>query len=393
MKGKLIIFWSIVFWALVLWVWAFGGPGFLFWGAMLVVIAMAFSRYRQTRRDAFVQMLALAAERQMPLAPLAAAFAKETHGWRFGVLAARLEVGEPLLRAFYQSGNRVSPSLAAAVIAGEKTGALGPALQDAVRARRSQISLWNVAGEQLLYVCMVVLFALSVLTFYTMKIMPQMVFIADDFGQELPALTQLLAQVTSWLGGTGAAALMALFLTVAILLLLGFYIGWIRFRLPLLGRLTDRLDSAGLLRALAMPASRGQSFEPVLITLSSQHPNRAVRGKLRRAMADIDAGREWVGALQARGVTRGAEAAVLRAAERVGNLPWALGEMADSIERRLAYRLRAISQVVFPLAVLALGFVVMMFVVGYFLPLVSLISNMSLLETPSAAFRMLQCTL
>jgi type II secretory pathway component PulF len=378
MKGKLIIFWCIVFWAAVLWVWAFGGPGLLFWGAMLVVIAMAFSRYRQTRRDAFVQMLALAAERQMPLAPLATAFAKETHGWRFAVLAARLEAGEPLLRAFYQSGNAVSPSLAAAVIAGEKTGALGPALQNAVLARRSRISLWNVAGEQLLYVCLVLLVASFILTFYAMKIMPAMVAIFADFEAELPPLTRLVARFTSWLGGTGVAALLGFLLIVAILLLLGFYIGWIRFRVPLLGRLTDRLDCAGVLRALALPAARGQSFAPVLISLSVQHPNRAVRGRMRRAVDDIDSGREWVDALRARGLIRGAEAAVLRAAERVGNLSWALAEMADSIERRLAYRLRAISQVVFPLAVLALGLVVMMFVVGYFLPLVSLISNMSI---------------
>jgi type II secretory pathway component PulF len=377
MIGKLIIFWSIVFWAAVLWVWLFGGPGFLFWGAMLVVIAMAFSRYRQTRRDVFVQLLALAAERQMPLAPLAAAFAKETHGRRFGVLAARLEAGEPLLRAFYQSGSVVSPSLAAAVIAGEKSGALGPALQDAVRARRSQISIWNVAGEQLLYLCMVVLVAAFILTFYSLKIMPQMVLIFDDFASELPPLTKGIAQFTSWFGGSGLAAWLAVFLVVAVFLILGLYIGWIRFRVPLVGRLTDRLDAAGVLRALALPAARGQSFEPVLLALSARHPNRAVRRKLRRAMADIDAGREWVSALLARGLIRGAEAAVLRAAERVGNLPWALGEMADSVERRLAYRLRAISQVVFPLAVLAMGAVVMVFVVGYFLPLVSLVSNMA----------------
>ena len=68
---------------------------------------------------------------------------------------------------------------------------------------------------------------------------------------------------------------------------------------------------------------------------------------------------------------------MLGAASRVGNLGWALGELADSSRRRLTYRLHALVQVLFPLAIGLVGLTVMFFVVGLFMPLVALIQNLT----------------
>ena len=72
-----------------------------------------------------------------------------------------------------------------------------------------------------------------------------------------------------------------------------------------------------------------------------------------------------------------ADAALLASAERVGNLPWAMRETADSGERRLAYRLVAVGQVFQTLAILAMGGLVLLFTITYFSPLVTLIEAMS----------------
>ena len=47
----------------------------------------------------------------------------------------------------------------------------------------------------------------------------------------------------------------------------------------------------------------------------------------------------------------------------------------SNLERRLNYRLALIARVTLPLLILAVGAAVMMFVVGYFLPLVELIAG------------------
>ena len=68
---------------------------------------------------------------------------------------------------------------------------------------------------------------------------------------------------------------------------------------------------------------------------------------------------------------------MLASAEAVGNLPWALSELAETVERRLAVRFQLAIQTLFPLVVVMLGMVVFILVTAYFLPLVNLIKSLS----------------
>ena len=88
-------------------------------------------------------------------------------------------------------------------------------------------------------------------------------------------------------------------------------------------------------------------------------------------------GGDWCESLRRHGLIRQPELAILQAAQRVGNLPWALTEMADSVRRRLAYRVQAVAQLLFPPIVILMGLVVMFIVVALFLPLISLISKLA----------------
>ena len=66
---------------------------------------------------------------------------------------------------------------------------------------------------------------------------------------------------------------------------------------------------------------------------------------------------------------------LLRAAQRNHNLAWALDELAATRERRLAYRLQVVMQVVHPCLVIAVGVAVGFVVLAYFMPLVKLIND------------------
>ena len=72
---------------------------------------------------------------------------------------------------------------------------------------------------------------------------------------------------------------------------------------------------------------------------------------------------------------------MLGSAQRVGNLAWALREMAESNERRLGYRLQFWLQLLFPMLLICLGAVVFVLVVAYFCPLVSLIEALVRMKT------------
>ena len=68
---------------------------------------------------------------------------------------------------------------------------------------------------------------------------------------------------------------------------------------------------------------------------------------------------------------------MFRSAERTGNLAWALEEMAESNARRAMYRLRALTNVAFPVAVLVLGSFVLLIAFAMFSTLFKLISGLS----------------
>ena len=115
----------------------------------------------------------------------------------------------------------------------------------------------------------------------------------------------------------------------------------------------------------------------VLETLAAHYPTAWVRRRLARVRDDVQAGADWIESLRYRGVVRASDAEVIRSAGAVGNLSWALSELADTIERRLAARANVLVQTFFPLAVVMLGVVVFFVAVGYFIPLVQLITELS----------------
>ncbi len=94
-------------------------------------------------------------------------------------------------------------------------------------------------------------------------------------------------------------------------------------------------------------------------------------------MDGIRAGTAWTVSLRRQELVAASEQAVLEAAQRVGNLAWALREMADRSRRRMVHRMEVLSRVLFPLGLLALGFAVLVIVVAYFTPLIFLISRLS----------------
>jgi type II secretory pathway component PulF len=155
------------------------------------------------------------------------------------------------------------------------------------------------------------------------------------------------------------------------------YFGWIRWDVPGLGRLMRRNDTAMILDSLALAAGQNRPLGEAFRSLAESYPKESVRQRLGLAAAALDAGGDWCQCLYNQGLIRRADLGVLQAAQRVGNLPWALREMADSNRRRFLYRAQALVQMIFPLVVIFFGLIVMFVVVAMFLPLITLIWSLA----------------
>jgi type II secretory pathway component PulF len=349
--------------------------------AALLIAGMAALRSRRARQYSLLTTMAVSAERLMPLAPAIEAFAEERRGLmghRARRLAALLRSGVSLSDALARTPGLVPRQDQVAIRVGQESGMMAAALRDVIRAHEMNTPLWNHTVGRALYLCGLIDFGCVVVAFMMLKIMPEFRKIFEEFDAELPQLTRLLIAVTNLFSQLGPITGPLFFLLNVILVLLCFqYVAGTRWSMPLLDRLTRRLDTAVILESLALAAERNVPFSAAVETLARHYPRGWIRKRLGAVERAMKAGTDWAQGLLEQGLIRPAEVAVFQAATRAGNLAWALREMAESNRRRLNYRLYNVVQVIFPLAILTIGFVVMTYVVAYFLPLVSLIQNLT----------------
>ncbi len=355
-----------------------GELGFLLWLVAMGIWIRAAMHYRAVQRRNLFSALALAVERQMPLAPMALAVAAEQEGGfseRVRMLATRLEHGTPLPQALRQSRGIFPPEAILAASVGFETGDLRGALQATTYATEFDRSTLQPIMARVSYMMVIIVSLIGILTFLEIKVAPSYVKIFDDFGSPLPASFGFLIHAANILAPLS-------FLVPLALVILGILV-WLQWRgtiypiLPGLRRIVNWVDMAPVLRVLALAARRNRPLVGVLRATTQHYPKWSVRSRMWHVLGDLDNGLSWQDSLRSRGLMRRQDAAILSAAERSGNLSWALTEMAEGFERKAALRLRGLAQVVLPLVMLPIGVLVALVAVAHFTPIVKLITDMS----------------
>jgi type IV pilus assembly protein PilC len=349
------------------------GPVFI--GAVVLIVWKG----HRAHQYGLIAALAVSAERLIPLIPVVEALADERWGLarsRTQELAALLRAGWTLPDALARVPGLVPRRALVLIRMGQESGLLAASLREAMTERELFSGLWTQMALRLLYLCAYLVFAMIVVTFMMIKIVPAMQKIFADFGRELPRLTQMMISTA---GDFGIALSMVCTLVslLAISLLALWYLDAIPFRLPLLGRLTWRLHTATVLESLALWVRSARPLPEAVAALARSYPRWPVRQRLGRVLADLTSGGDWGESLLRHQLIGRSDLAVIRAARQAGNLAWALGELADGRRRRLAYRLQTLLQCVFPLVILGFGLAVMAFVVAFFLPLIALIQSLA----------------
>jgi len=369
--------------AFVLWmIVAFEGvviPLFIVLGvSVLAGAGVVLARGRTSQQDSLLWMLAIAAEHRMPLATTTAAFADQYSGrYRRRVLrvAALLDSGASLADTLEQTSRVASRDAVLLVRMGEESGRLPEALRTAAAVRAARAPVWAAISTRVAYLLGVTFIGQSIVVFIMYFILPRFESIFMDFGLTLPPSTVAVVEASHfyvkylfWVPLLNL--LLLLFLPLAIA-------GRSSFRLPFFDKLLKRRHTALILRSLALTIEGGRKVEDGLNTLAKHYPARWVRKKLAAAAREAEQGHDWREALVRRRLLRYTDYEVLSSASAVGNLPWAMNELADTAERRLGVRVQAAVQLLFPLVICALGAVVLALAVGFFTPLVELIGRLS----------------
>ncbi len=355
--------------------------GFVLWAVLIVTIEQWMRKRWAVHQNALLWLLTVSAERSMPLVPAVEAFAKE-RGGRFGRLAQRLaamlKAGDSLPDAVCRCRGVLPADAVPMIRIGCDAGDLPRALRMAAAACNQDDAIWMSLFGKIAYLLAVPVFGMLILVFLMLKIIPSFQKIFLDFGVQLPQITQWLIKASCFTVNYWFlfSPLFLLGLGILIYMILRYY-GWTYADPPLVASFVRRLDAARVLDALALGVSRQRPLPECLATLAESHPKRAMRWRLQNVVQEIRAGGDWCESLRGQDLIRQPEFAILQAAQRVGNLPWAMREMAESGRRRLVCHVHAFCQGAFPPIMILMGLAVGFIVVALFMPLVCLIQRLT----------------
>jgi type II secretory pathway component PulF len=316
------------------------------------------------------------------LIPAIDAFAEDRRqfGGRARRLSELLRAGWALPDALAQIRGPLPGEDLLMIRVGHQAGALAQALRQTVSAAESRQMLWGETAAKLAYVLALPVFAMSILIFIMIKIVPAYIKIFQDFGADLPPVTVAMIAVSNAVVNYWYLGMPVNLLYFLCWCLLGYavlrYIGLIDLDLPGIGWLMRRYHAAAILDALALATEHDRPIRETIAILARGYPRWWIRGKLVRVWQDVDRGDDWCASLHRNHLIGQAEYGLLQAAQRVGNLPWALREMAAGTRRRLVYRLQAWIQILFPLVILVYGAVMAVLAAGLFMPLAVLIQRL-----------------
>jgi type II secretory pathway component PulF len=338
---------------------------------------------RTSQRRSMAKMLALQIERGQRL-DSSILFAGQAIRGIAGRAADRLltEIsrGAPIVEAVAKHPRALPPEALAYVAAGQTAEAQAAALRELTKNDEGEMArAWRAVVDRVSYMAFVLIVMAVVLSFMMIKIVPDFQRIFYEFNIELPQMTLLAITVSQWFAYYAAAPIglaASLFLLGA--LLVGVcYLCDIPVLRPWGDLVFRRRRLAHVLRILSVATQTREPLAEVLRRVSIVFPSAPIRNQLGPAVAAVRAGVDWREALHDARIITTSERALLNSAERAGNLPWALRQIALRREKRAVYRLVAAVQVLFPIAILVFGGFVAFVVVSLFIPLVKLISALT----------------
>ncbi len=384
----------------------------LFGQAMMIVglpilagaLIIALYRYRASEQQILFWVLTSAAERGVPLWKAAHAFAMEridptsvvtapsgfSVGGQAQVLGNLLQQGAPLMRAL--STARVKPDLDTfvALLVGVKFGAMQRSMRGALDIVREIQAQWRWLSTRLGYLIVVGLVMATSVAYIQLNVQPVISQMLGEF--------EMSTAIMGWESATtfiGAVAIIGVLLSTPVVV--GF---WVMACLNLLdsdiafaSTFMASLDRARVLRALSWslagetseqdraitggadaPRGSNVSLEEAVELLAQGYPKTGIRNRLADALGDMRSGSPWASAMQQRGLLSNVEKEVLLAAERVGNLSWAMLELSNRRTQRFLARLQTIQGLVFPLAVAIAALFALIVIVQVFYPLTQIIT-------------------
>jgi general secretion pathway protein F len=328
------------------------------------------------------RQLATLVQAALPLDETLGAVAKQSEKQRirsmmFAVRAKVLE-GHTLAAGLGEYPKVFSDLYCATVDAGEKSGHLDTVLERLADYTESQQELQGKVRQALIYPAFLTVFAIAIVIFLMTNIVPQVVSVFEDIGQELPGLTLTLIAISDFVIAYGIYLLIAVFaVIVGIRALLKRprylerYHRWL-LRVPIIQKLVRGLNTALFTRTFSILTGSGVTVLESMRISAQVVGNLPMRRAIMEATERVREGTSIKNALDHSKLFPPMTLQLIASGENSGNLEQMLDRAATQQEREQVTLIAYIVGIFEPAIILTMGVLVLLIVLGILLPIFDL---------------------
>lgn len=330
----------------------------------------------------FTRHLATLIQASLPLEEALASVANQSEKQRIKsmIFAVRSRVLEGhTLAAGLAEYPRVFPELyRATVAAGEQSGHLDTVLERLADYTENRQELQSKVRQALIYPAVLSVFAVVIVIFLMTNIVPQVVSVFDDIGQELPALTLGLIAISDFVVKYGFVMLLgfiALVIGLKYLLSIPAYLEryhQMLLRLPVIQKLVRGLNTALFTRTFSILTGSGVTVLESMKISASVVANLPMRNAILEATDRVREGSGIKVALDKSKLFPPMTLQLIASGENSGKLEEMLERASNQLEREQVTLIAYIVGIFEPVIILTMGVLVLLIVLGILLPIFDL---------------------
>ena len=291
---------------------------------------------------------------------------------------AKVLEGQSLARAMRLFPKAFDELVITSIEAGEQSGQLEPVLLQLAEYLETRDEMGKQSLSALIYPMVLIVTAIAVVVGLMVYIVPKVIQVFENSQVQLPAMTQVLINVSQFMSSYGFYLLLLLLVLVVAFLFLRHYppfrLGWhqLVLRTPGIGRLVRVSQSARCTRTLGILT---QSAVPIVsaLSLARQVVNNVVmKQACEQTATAVREGSGLARAMQQTGQFPPLSIKLVHSGEQSGQLSQMLVRAAMVQEKDVENRLKTLIGAIQPIAILVVGLLVLFIVLSMLLPIFQL---------------------
>lgn len=294
-----------------------------------------------------------------------------------------VESGSTLSEAFGKHPKVFDRLYVNMVKAGEAGGALEIILRRLAEFKEKALSLARRIKGAMIYPCVVVFVAVSILSFIMIFIIPKFEKIFADFRMKLPWLTEMLIGMSRWFVKYWyILPVVPIFIFVTLKLIrlnkTGAYImDKIKLHVPVAGNIIEKTVVARTMRTLGTLVSSGVPILEALSIVKETAMNSVFEEMYQRVYESIREGETIAQPMKESRLVDDMVVNMIDVGEETGDLDTMLNKIADVYDEEVNVLVEALISLLEPIMIVVLGFIVGTIVIALFLPLLELLDGLS----------------